>query len=304
MNPFDLLNTGLLDLLYELRDANMPLVIGGGYGLYLKQNYVRANQLRTLFDLYPQSRSTNDIDVFLQTEILADRPTEMQEALERAGYFVVEKREYWQFAKSFPDAALFAAAPHVKLDLLTPPPPDEYIEQKRVRIDIGRRVLRVKPGRGGILLHAHLAIEALGMETGLIAVPVHGSRSTGEQYEASVLLPHPFTYLIMKLAAFHDREFKRDDSPQAMKHAFDLYPVVAMMTADEYKLAQQLGKIYQGDATFKSAADIVNQQFSHLEARGMLRMREHPDFFDGMDLKEFMAVLAEVFMPQQGNVKR
>jgi|GEM_PF-3935920 len=34
------LRTALLDLLFELRDADLRLIIGGGYGLYLKREQV------------------------------------------------------------------------------------------------------------------------------------------------------------------------------------------------------------------------------------------------------------------------
>ena len=55
--------------------------------------------------------------------------------------------------KSFANVVtLSGLPPEVKLDLLTPQPPQEYIEQKKVRIDRGRRVLRVKPGQEGIQL--------------------------------------------------------------------------------------------------------------------------------------------------------
>ncbi len=34
------LQTALLDLLYELKDTDIQLIIGGGYGIYLKADYV------------------------------------------------------------------------------------------------------------------------------------------------------------------------------------------------------------------------------------------------------------------------
>ena len=295
MNPFDLLNTGLLDLLYELRGADTPLTVGGGYGLYLKQRYIRRSKLRTLFDAYPPSRSTNDIDLFLQTEILADNPVVMRDALQRAGYSVVERREYWQFAKTFPDLHTLLEGQQVRLDLLTPQPADNYIQQKRIRVETGRRVLRVKPGTEGITLHAHLTKEAVAIEKGKIEVSITGQRSTGEEYADSVLLPQAFTYLVMKLFAFRDREFTRSDREQAMKHAFDLYPIVAMMTADEYETVRQLGKEYKTHEIVVDAIGIIRRHFSNVEAMGMLRMREHPDFSDAFDLPEFIKVLADVF---------
>jgi hypothetical protein len=36
-----ILKTSLLDLLNELRDQPMPLILAGGYGLYLKQVHLQ-----------------------------------------------------------------------------------------------------------------------------------------------------------------------------------------------------------------------------------------------------------------------
>ena len=297
MNSFDPLNTGLLDLLYELRDTDMRLIVGGGYGLYLKRQHLRQSKTRTFFDTYPGERSTEDIDLFLQTEILADFPTLMRDALKRANYEDMPEREYWQFYKIIPQLDV-SDAPEmlVKLDLLTPQPAEHYLQQKRVRIDSGsRRVLRVKPGQKGILLHGHLTKEALAIENSPIEVELNGQRSTGEKFTASILLPQAFTYLVMKLFAFRDREFDRNDPEQAMKHAFDLYPIVAMMTENEYHQAQQMTREHQRNDLFHTAADIVGTHFADVEARGMLRIREHPQFKKDFELTEFMKVLAEVF---------
>jgi hypothetical protein len=35
------LQTALLDLLYEVQGTAVKLIIGGGYGIYLKNSYVR-----------------------------------------------------------------------------------------------------------------------------------------------------------------------------------------------------------------------------------------------------------------------
>jgi hypothetical protein len=68
----------LLTTLLDLDSAfNSPqkLIIGGGYGLFLKQLYVRDNpQIRTLFgaDALPSARTTEDIDLILRAEIVTD----------------------------------------------------------------------------------------------------------------------------------------------------------------------------------------------------------------------------------------
>lgn len=50
MNQLDLLRTALLDLLYELRETDVRLTIGGGYGLYLKREYLRQHNVRTVLN--------------------------------------------------------------------------------------------------------------------------------------------------------------------------------------------------------------------------------------------------------------
>ena len=40
MNSLPDLRTALLDLLYETRAVDLKLIIGGGYGLYLKREHV------------------------------------------------------------------------------------------------------------------------------------------------------------------------------------------------------------------------------------------------------------------------
>ena len=172
----------------------------------------------------------------------------------------------------------------------------EYIEQKRVRIDKGRRVLRVKPGQEGVHLHAHLAVEAIGIEANLIPATITGQTSAGKEYESVVFLPQSLTYLVMKLCAFYDREFERQDGQNAIKHAFDLYPIVAMMTREEYKTVHQMRREFQTEAAFLRATEIVRMHFSGVEDLGVLRLREHPDFSTSFDLKEFLSVLSDIFL--------
>ena len=73
--PDDVLKATLLDILYELRDSAFTLLIGGGYGLFLKQLHLASSgQTQTLFapETWPQPRSTNDIDVLLRPEIVTE----------------------------------------------------------------------------------------------------------------------------------------------------------------------------------------------------------------------------------------
>jgi hypothetical protein len=66
------LQTSLLDLLYELEGTEIKIIIGGGYGIYLKTDYVQKRGVRTLLNEWPEPRSTNDLDLFLRPELLIE----------------------------------------------------------------------------------------------------------------------------------------------------------------------------------------------------------------------------------------
>ena len=92
----DPLFSSLLELLSELDRQGVPLTVGGGFGLYLKRAHLARTGERTLFVELPEVRSTNDIDMFLRAEVLADlsRAREVASAIERLGYTPVEGAEY------------------------------------------------------------------------------------------------------------------------------------------------------------------------------------------------------------------
>lgn len=46
MNDLPALKTALLDLLHETRDTDLKLIIGGGYGIYLKRQHARESGTR------------------------------------------------------------------------------------------------------------------------------------------------------------------------------------------------------------------------------------------------------------------
>ncbi len=111
----------LLTTLLDLDAALSPqkLIIGGGYGLYLKQLYVSNNpQIRTLFAVndLPNARTTEDIDLILRADIVtnSDSMKAIRGALDRLGFTVVETAKYTQFVRQM-------APGQVKIDLLAAP---------------------------------------------------------------------------------------------------------------------------------------------------------------------------------------
>jgi hypothetical protein len=92
------LQTALLDLLRKIRDSEIKLIIGGGFGIYLKTNHVKRLDTRTLLNQWPEPRSTNDLDLFLRPELLIEssKLKPMVNAITGLGYQVVPGAENYQ----------------------------------------------------------------------------------------------------------------------------------------------------------------------------------------------------------------
>ena len=114
------LQTSLLDLLHEIEGSEIKVIIGGGFGIYLKVAHVAKEGRRTLWREWPEPRSTNDLDLFLRPELLIEskKLKPMAEAIARLGYQVVSGAEKYQFVKPGLGSA---DAGSVKIDILTGP---------------------------------------------------------------------------------------------------------------------------------------------------------------------------------------
>ena len=62
----------LLDLLHEIKGSEVKVIIGGGFGIYLKVTHVTKDGRRTLWREWPEPRSTNDLDLFLRPELIIE----------------------------------------------------------------------------------------------------------------------------------------------------------------------------------------------------------------------------------------
>lgn len=47
----DALKTSLLDLHHEIAAYGIRLILGGGYGLYLKQHHLQSQSIQTMLDM-------------------------------------------------------------------------------------------------------------------------------------------------------------------------------------------------------------------------------------------------------------
>jgi len=116
----DPLRTSLLDLHFELRDLDVPLTVGGGFGLFLKRIHLETQRRRTLFGELPEPRATNDVDVFFWVDLLADRASTaaLVDAIRRLGYVPVQAAEYFQWKRPI---QVGGATQEIKLNALVGP---------------------------------------------------------------------------------------------------------------------------------------------------------------------------------------
>jgi hypothetical protein len=277
----DPLLTTLLDL--DAAISPQKLIIGGGYGLYLKQLYVSNNpQIRTLFAVsdLPSARTTEDIDLILRAEIVRDSGSmkAIRDSLDRLGFTVVATAKFTQFVRPM-------SLGRVKIDLLSAP-----LGTFASRVPSDRR--RVKP-RPSVSLHASKLEEAIAVERHGICIPIGGQLSSGESHQTEVLIPQAFTYLLMKLCAYRDR---MDDADKALgqHHALDIYRIVGLLTAVEDAHVRALSAEFSGHPTVIDARQVAATHFISSTGIGRLRIREHPLFKSTLDLNRFGSELQQL----------
>lgn len=279
MNEDPLLTT-LLDLDFALQ-SQPKLIIGGGYGLYLKQIYLAANLgLQTLFSSrsLPVARTTQDIDLILRAEIVTDSNSmqRIRTALDELNFTVVDTAKYTQFTRPIGPGS-------VKIDLLSAPLGD-FADR------VPKDVRRVRP-RPSVKLHASKLEEAVGVDRHATVIPVIGKLSNGEMHQTEVLIPQAFSYLMMKLFAFRDR-VDDADKDLGQHHALDIYRIVGMLRRDEDPLVRGLSKELSTHPKVVDGRDIARKYFVSKNGLGQIRIQEHPLFTNEMDLDRFGNELA------------
>ncbi len=180
----------LIDIVSD--PAAEGLILAGGFGIRLKQAYLQNIQARTLIPNVPEARATLDLDFFLRISLFVqtERGKAVRALLDRLDY--AEHTPRWQFGKS-----LVVGDPErkVKVDLLArSPKEDEGIHVKPPRVG----------SRSGIDLHGFETPEAFAVEDLPVSLPLEGSNSGGDSVKASVMVPHAYASLNMKVKAAHD----------------------------------------------------------------------------------------------------
>jgi hypothetical protein len=246
----------------KLAEKNISLVIGGGYGLLLKANHIQRSGARTRLDQIPIARSTGDIDVFLTTEVIIDKSNmaAIRQALDELDYSPVPGAEFYQF---FRKVTIGGAKRNLKFDFLAAPVLGE--QAKRVKAD----VRRIRPRGAEAQMHAHTTPEALTVEEHLLAVDIGETEKRVE-----VFLPHPFSYVLLKLFALRD-QIDKEAKEFGRHHAFDIYSTWAMMTEEQFAQAEQLHRTYADVGVMPEALEIAHALFVDENSPGMIRLKEH-----------------------------
>ncbi len=288
----DVLVTALLDLAHELPELPKPLLVGGGFGLYLKQRDLEEQDgLETLIpgELWPPARTTEDVDLLLPTDVIisVEHMRAIRGVLDRLGFR--PEVPHFQFVKDTDRGP-------VKIDLLTCDVPVEHADKVQVKAP------RVRPV-GEVALHAYLAKEALALGLYPFELKVRGARSDATPAELMVRIPNAFTYLLMKLHAFRDR-VNDQQKRLATHHALDLYRIVAMLSRFEYDMVKRLASEHSNMDAVVAARTVVRDAFADVHGIGVLRLKagavEAGAAYD-LDSDEFVSVLCELFPCGRGD---
>jgi hypothetical protein len=113
----------------------------------------------------------------------------------------------------------------------------------------------------------------------------------------SVSMPHPFSYIVLKLFAFRDRR-NDPDKLYGSYHAFDIYNSLAMMNEEQFNEGRGLKERFAEHEHLKEAQSISKTFFGSSTDLGILRIREHmrqvgiPE--DAVDLEGFLRDLHDL----------
>ena len=289
--PFAPLGAHLLDLVAALEGQDAPLMLVGGFGLFLRRERLAGSGERTLLQEIPPARATEDFDLLLSLDLMAD-PTRLNllhDAMRGLGYEVRPEAQNFQFVK--PGSA-WAGHRDVKIDLLAPEPDERHPQ-------LVLKPPRVKPRAAGAHLHAHAMAEAVAVDVQPLSVRLEGRGATGAWREGSVLLPNAYSLLVMKLHAFRDEHEGRKGEGRdlyAEKHARDLFTIVALLTAGEDDTRRALSAKFASHPAAREAAGIVQSYFAGLDGPGLPRLRGGLGALpQPQSVRTFLDVLRETF---------
>ena len=140
-------------------------------------------------------------------------------------------------------------------------------EAARKLVKINKPRIRPKNAKN---IHGYLTEEALTIEENLLPINI----ADADDQPLEIYLPHPFSYLVMKLFALRDR-LEDEEKDFGAYHAFDIYRIIAMITEKEWNEAINLRENYRNAPKIIEVAEIAGELFPNVESIGVLRVRQH-----------------------------
>ena len=267
----------LLDELLALKAAlnpfGLPLMIGGGMGLYLRETY-HPHKRQPRYPVPLPVRSTQDLDVFLSAEVIVDREAmeQIRDCIADLGYKPHEP--FFQFIKA---VKIGGREGQVKIDLLAAPPREDDLGAVKLNAH------RIRPKKAKNI-HAYYTEEARGIHRGRLAIDLRKAEEAQDMEDAVVFVPSSYNYLILKLHAFDDRKDREDaQSDRGRHHALDIFRVVIDMTEEDWQQAEVHYAAESEARYLQSACEIRKRCFSQDTAIGMLRLRENVAYIERRD---------------------
>jgi hypothetical protein len=261
------------------------IILSGGFGMRLKQYHLiqqreaAGGQQITLVVVFPEARATQDLDLFLNVNIWVeiDKAKVLSAAIhEPLGY---ETATYsWQYRK--PLAGVENR--FVKLDMMARHPRlDEIVKVKGNPKQVGREM--------GTGISGRETREAFAIDDS----PILLTFPFGEK-EHSVLVPHPYAWLNMKVRAAYDWLLERRGLVDAkltkegdrvrLKHVYDVYVLIAMLTPEELAQSAALAAKYfdheEARKTLKQAIEL----YGSADAVGIQTVEAYARLYMGDDL--------------------
>lgn len=247
------------------------IILSGGFGLRLKQYYLNrrkaeaGGQQITLMSELPEARATLDLDLFLNVNIWVE--IEKAHALSKAlkdtlNYETITHS--WQFRKPM----MGGQNRFAKLDMLSRQPlPEEPVKVKdKDPKQVGREM---GTGIAGRLTPEAFAIDDLPLSLEFV--------SDGQKY--SILVPHPYSWLNMKVRAAYDwiREQQGLIDPKLttegdhirLKHVYDVYVLIAMLTQAERAEAAALAAKYTDHEEALKTREQAVKLYGSVDAEGI-----------------------------------
>ena len=265
-SPNDLMWQEFKPLWTSMNTAGTGLLVAGGYGLLLKQHWLVSNinvpiivPLAQWNEITP--RVTKDLDIVVGLDIISSATSQkmMTYALESRNFTVKDPR--WQFEK------VLNAERSIILDLHSalPTPPHPNLQMDKLRV-------KHKPSLGDNGIHGRQNPEAIGCDLHPFQFAIEG---------VEILVPNPVSWSVMKLIAMRDRWVKGEDQnreeedrtfhrDQAIKHARDLFRVIAMTTREERDKAVEVKAAINTHPSFMDAIAIQKQFFGDRNRWGSL----------------------------------